>query len=248
MTLRPKTFGLALVLAMLSSRLLAAECLDAPIESAFRRQDSVELQKFVSTALAKPSLNSADAELLGLSTYRLATILSRKGNSDEIKALLENSVNKIEPVWDKEKKPDVAAVLSMLYGFQIGMSPVRGVFLGKKAQEMLEDAENKGPVSPRLHLAEALSRFYRPEFLGGGPAKAASEFSLAIQGYSLVSHPTGICWGNSDAKIGLARAKLKLNERSAAFALIAEVMAQDDHHPAALWLQEDLRKTEAKTK
>lgn len=224
------------------------ECLDAGIEAAFRRQDVGELQRIVNENLNKAKLSSADAELLGISTYRAATILSRNHKNDEIKVLLERTADKIEPVWLTEKRTDVAAVLSMIYGFQIGMSPLRGVILGKKTQEMLEDAENMGQVSPRLHLAEALSRFYRPEFLGGGPSKASSEFKLAIAGYGENSANKGVCWGRSDAVLGLARAKLKLNENAAAIALIDEVITKDVQNPVAHWMLDDLRKAGTVTK
>lgn len=224
------------------------DCLDAGIEAAFRKQDTSQLKHEIVAGLDKPKLTVEQAQLLGLATYRMATILSHQGKREEISTLLERSTEKITPLWEREKKIEVTPVLSMLYGFQIGISPIRGVRLGKRTQEMLEDAGNMGAVTPRMHLAEALSRFYRPEFLGGGPSKAASEFKLAIDGFQTSGQRQAICWGREDAMLGLARAKLKMDERPGALVLINDVLAIDSENPVAQWLLADLRKTDAKGK
>lgn len=239
---------LAALFSMGSVAAMPSECLDAGIEAAFRKQDTSLLQHEIAAGLEKPKLTVEQAQLLGLATYRMATILSRQGKKEEISTLLERSTEKITPLWERERKIEVPPILSMLYGFQIGVSPIRGVLLGKRTQEMLEDAESMGAVTPRMHLAEALSRFYRPEFLGGGPSKAASEFKLAIDGFQSAGQRQGICWGREDAMLGLARAKLKMDERPGAFALINAVLATDSENPTAQWLLADLRKTEPKGK
>jgi hypothetical protein len=231
----------AFCLAVSAWNCARAACIDADIEAAFRQKDVQALQRDLELQLGKANLTAADAELLGLSAYRLTTILAQQKRNDETKEWLGRSAKRLALVWDKDKDAEVGAVLSMIYGFQIGMSPLLGVMVGKRTQEMLETAEELGPISPRLHLAEGLSRFYRPGFLGGGADRAASEFDLAIKGFDASPLTSGVCWGRSDAALNLARAKMRLNERPAAMALIDEVVAKDPKNPVAQWMLEELR-------
>jgi hypothetical protein len=235
-------FRIAFLTGLCVTRSAWAGCAEANIESAYEREDIPALQRIIDDGLAKPTLDSTKAALLGLAAYREATLLARKSRKDDAETLLDHTIAKIEPVRAKGRDKDLTGVVSMLYGLEIGLSPFRGFYLGDRIRDMMEGAEKDGKATPRLHLAEGLSRLYRPKIFGGGPANAVPELNSAIAGFDQgASSNSGVCWGRADAMLGLARAKIALNERPVAIKLINDVIAQEAQNPMAHWMLDELK-------
>jgi hypothetical protein len=131
----------------------------------------------------------------------------------------------------------------MLYGLEIELSPVRGFYLGRKVQDILDAAQTGGIPNPRLRLAQGLSVLYRPKLFGGGPQNAIASFDAAIAGLDpRLPNESRICWGLTDAMLALARARIALQERPMAIILVDDATARDPQNPMARWMRDELRR------
>jgi len=196
----------------------------------------------IEDGLAKQAMDPIAATVLGLAAYRAAILLERMSRRSDAQVLTTQVVDRIDPIRAATKDKELTAVVSMLYGLEIELSPIRGFYLGHRIQDILDSAHNDEKPNPRLHLAEGLGILYRPKLFGGGPANAVPILDAAIAGLDPEApSDSSVCWGRADAMLALARAKIALNERSVAIKLVNDVIAQDPENPMAKWMRADLR-------
>jgi hypothetical protein len=234
---------MSFVICLIPSGTAAADCADANIEAAFGRQDIPALRQIIDEGLAQSASDPIAAAALGLAAYRESILLKRNSHGSEAQSLISMVADSIDPIRAKTRDPEVTAILSMLYGLQIELSPVRGFYLGRKVQEILDSAQTVGIPSPRLRLAQGLSVLYRPKLFGGGPQNAIAILDGAIASLDpRLSTESRICWGLTDAMLALARARIALHERPIAISLVDDATALDPENPMAHWMRNELRR------
>ena len=235
--------AIVLVIGLSLSGMAHAECVDANVEAAFRRLDMPALQHMIDDALAQSSLDPMAAAVLGLAAYREAMLLERNAQGSAAQSLITEVTDRIDPIRAKTSDEDVTAIMSMLYGLEIAISPVRGFYLGRKVQRIFDAAQTGGRQNPRLRLAQGLSLLYRPKLFGGGPQNAIPDLDAAIAGFDpRLPTESSICWGLADAMLALARARIALREWPLAITLVNAVAARDPQNPMAQWMRDELRR------
>jgi hypothetical protein len=163
---------------------------------------------------------------------------------------LKSAANILEDRLEKGKDAELGALLGLIYGLQIRISPIKGMWLGSDADEVLESAAAAEPNNPRPRLAIGINLLYKPGRFGGGADKALGQLQKANELYSALAarnNTDGACWGGDDATLALARAKLKLGERVAAIALVESVLARSPERKSAQRLLAAIRRSTAKS-
>ena len=100
------------------------------------------------------------------------------------------------------------ALLSSAYGRQIGLSPVKSMFIGPKAGKASKKAMELAPDNPRVVLSAAIGDFNTPRMFGGNKERAMQGFQRAAELFALErpAEPVEPVWGHSEAYawLGLA--------------------------------------------
>lgn len=236
-----------LLLCLLAARGVQAACIDTDVEKLYQQENVAALDRQIASLAAKANRSRADILLLGLAAYRDADLKLLKRDEDGASAALKSAASVLEERLAKGRDAELGALLGMIYGMQIRISPLRGMWLGSDADKALEQATAAEPNNPRPHLAAGINLLYKPGTFGGGPAKAVAELQRASELYSAAAAKTnaaeGACWGADDATLALARAKLKLGERVAAIGLVETVMARSPENRAAQRLMNGIRRS-----
>ncbi len=97
-------------------------------------------------------------------------------NVDDAKSLVKKLLEQ------NEKSGEAAALLSGIYGNEMGYSPMKGMILGSKSSSLVEKALELEPESPLVWRVYANNKFYTPAAFGGDLKKSinALEKSIAL--------------------------------------------------------------------
>ena len=111
-------------------------------------------------ALADKSLSAWSHYYIALTDYRIANYLltQRKKNKDRASKHLKEAAEHLEEATRKDITredaktiaAEVYALLSSVYGRQISLSGIKGMFLGPKSGNLLKKAEQLAPDNPRV--------------------------------------------------------------------------------------------------
>jgi tetratricopeptide (TPR) repeat protein len=207
--------------ADLSARLQRAATSDSPTELRTLRADLLR-------ASTKPAGREADA----LAHYGIAYLASRMAflqgvPNKERDDLLADGVQRLQAVL-KANPRDVEAhvLLGALYGSQIARSPIRGMTLGRSANDELERAATLAPDNPRLHLQQGISFFNTPAMFGGSTDKAERSLRRSIELFQRepADRPWPN-WGRLDAHAWRGQVLLEKGDRGGARAEYDKALA-----------------------
>jgi len=105
------------------------------------------------------------------------------------------------------------ALLSSLIGNKIGLSPLKGMFLGPKSGMSQNKSFKLSPRNPRIHLIAGRNAFYTPKLFGGGLQNALKHLTRSVALYDSfeVENPIYPTWGHAEAYafLGLVQTKMK---------------------------------------
>lgn len=186
---------------------------------------------------------------VGLADYRIANVLLARGKkrradaSDHLKKAIEHlqiakrSVDDGEEI--NEATAEVYALLSHVYGRQISLSPIKGIYLGPKSKSILRKAERLAPDNPRVVLSSAISYLMTPRFFGGNSEKAMTGFRRAAKLFAREkpADPIHPVWGHSDTYTWKGIAYLERDKRDAAREAFEKALEID---PDNRWAREML--------
>lgn len=191
------------------------------IESADYAADSSALSKVQQSLLAatkQPNTDKYAYYYLGYADYSLADVYA---DTDPSKAT--DCLHDADDALDQAIKLDPAfaeayALLGSSYGFEIGLHPYKGMWLGSKSDKLMAKAMRLAPDDPRVLMLQGLSDFTTPESYGGDKHKALQEFSTALANFGSykpadAEAPT---WGKAQAFVWRGDAEVKANDASAA--------------------------------
>ncbi|GAB4236231.1 MAG: hypothetical protein Tsb0034_10810 [Ekhidna sp.] len=149
---------------------------------------------------------------------------------DLLKDIIEENPN-----WGEPK-----AVLSSTYGLVMAYSPMKGMILGMKANNLMDAAMENQPGSPLVQKLYGGSKLYTPEMFGGNPEEAVKAFQKSIDLYESKSE-TSENWHYLDAMMRLAMSYRKTNQEAKAKATLEQAIAKE---PKYSWAKAALKEME----
>ena len=167
---------------------------------------------------------------IALADYRIADYLLAAGEenkgaaSEHLKATVEHlqKATKIDP-----QAAEAYALLASAYGRQIGLNPIKGMVLGRRAQKALKKAAQLAPDNPRVVLCTAIRDFNTPGMFGGSKEKGLQGFQRAAELFAREepSDPIQPAWGHSRTYAWLGLAYQDRGELALARAAFAKALA-----------------------
>lgn len=184
-------------------------------------------------AMADTGLSAWAHYYIALTDYRIANMLLAEENQDRASQHLKEAVTHLETVIRIDPKAAEAhALLSSVYGRQISLNAIKGMFLGPKAGNALKKAVQLAPDNPRVVLSVAMSDFNTPEMWGGSKERALAGFQRAAELFSREkpTDPILPTWGHSETYAWLGLAYLERDDRDSARAAIKKALEIDPHN------------------
>jgi tetratricopeptide (TPR) repeat protein len=158
--------------------------------------------------------------------------------SDEAKLYLgklEANVEKLKK--KKEKLSHINAYKASIYGFKIGLAPIRAPFEGPSSISAAKEALKLDAKNPLAHLAYGNTQFYMPEAFGGSKKLAISHY---LQAQKLMEqHPATITndWNYLSLLVTMAKAYEKIGQKTTAKAYYEKILALE---PNFRWVRDEL--------
>ena len=199
--------------------------------------------------LADKNLSAWSHYYIALTDYRIANSLLAQGkkNKDQTSKHLKKAAEHLEEATReditredaKAIAAEIYALLSSVYGRQISLSGIKGMFLGPKSGNLLKKAEQLAPDNPRVVLSAAISDFNTPKMWGGSKERAVEGFQRAAYLFAQEkpTDPIHPVWGHSEAYTWLGIAYLDRGERDAARAAFEKALEID---PDNGWVKYEL--------
>ena len=200
-------------------------------------------------ALADKNLSAWSHYYIALTDYRIANYLLAQGkkNKDRASKHLKEAAEHLEEATReditredaKTIAAEVYAMLSSVYGRQISLSAIKGMFLGPKSGNLLKKAEQLAPNNPRVVLSAAISAFNTPKMWGGSKERALEGFQHAAYLFAREkpTDPIHPVWGHSETYAWLGIAYMDRDEKDSARAAFEKALEID---PDNGWVKYDL--------
>lgn len=198
-----------LLIALSALTFTAAQA--ATIEQIDAAANTMDLKQLAVYAAESPAdYNHAYAN------YRLSIMSGLSGQKEQAVQALDTAQATLEQLTTTQPAADSLALLSSVYGMQIGNNPLKGAFYGTKAGKAIAQASQLEPTNPRVVLVKAISAYNTPAAFGGSKQGAIELSSKAIE---LFGQPCQqICWGHAEAFTWRGLAKQELGDKAGAIA------------------------------
>ena len=185
-------------------------------------------------ALADTALAAWGHYYIALADYRIADYLLAAGEENKGAAAehLKTAVDHLQKATEIDPQAAEAyALLSSAYGRQIGLDPIKGMTLGRKAQKSLKKAVQLAPDNPRVALCAAIRDFNTPGMFGGSKEKGLQGFQRAAELFAQEEpiDPIQPAWGHSRTYAWIGLAYQDRGELAPARAAFAKALAINPH-------------------
>ena len=181
---------------------------------------------------------------IALTDYRIAGLLEgeSKDPSEHLNAAVEHlkKATEIDP-----QAAEAYALLSSVYGWQIGLSPMKSMLLGPRVGKAAQKAKQLAPDNPRVVLSGAISDFNTPEMFGGSKEKGLQGFQRAAELFAQEepTDPIQPVWGHREAYAWLGIAYQGRGELESARAAFEKALEIDPNFGwVKYWLLPELEK------
>ncbi len=124
-----------------------------------------------------------------------------------------------------------------LFGFRIGLSNFKAVYLGRKSESHINKAMELNPQSFQSWLETANATYYKPAFVGGSKTKALTQYQKAVSIAEKDPAKLKYNWLYLLALTNLARGFEETKQYEKAKAVYEKVLR---HEPAYLWVKTKL--------
>ena len=200
-----------------------ADSLRQAIESAAEIGELDALEATVTLAERALAAYPGDALLRhyqAYALYRTSNVVMGLDGSGRVRPYLDRTRDILEPLVNKQPIPESMALLSSVYGMQIGAAKVpmlAGMKLGSKSTDLMERAVAEGPNNPRVWVLRGISAVHAPSMFGGGLDKAETYLKKALELFEKDAPPAPLpAWGRADAHIWLGQVYVKQKRRDLA--------------------------------
>lgn len=148
--------------------------------------------------------------------YRLSIMAGLTGQQDQAAQALDVAQSTLEQLTSAQPEAESLALLSSVYGMQIGNNPLKGALYGPKSNKAMQQATKLDPANPRVALIKAISAYNTPAAFGGSKQSAIDLSSKAIELYAQPCQQ--LCWGHAEAYTWRGLAKQELGDKAGAIA------------------------------
>ncbi len=142
------------------------------------------------------------------------------------------------------KSGEAAAILSGIYGNEMGYSPMKGMTLGNKSSSLAEKATVLEPASPLVWRVYANNKFYTPAAFGGDVKEAVQALEKCIALFEKSNQPLASNWAYLDALTFLGQAYQKTGDHAKAIATYEKALTVE---PDFDWIKKTLLPAARKT-
>ena len=195
-------------------------------------------------ALADTGLSAWGHYYIALTDYRIAGLL--EGESKDPSEHLNAAVDHLKKATEIDPQAAEAySLLSSVYGWQIGLSPMKSMLLGPKSGKAIQKAKQLAPDNPRVVLSAAISDFNTPEMFGGSKEKGLQGLQRAAELFAQEepTDPIQPVWGHREAYAWLGIAYQGQGEQESARAAFEKALEIDpDFGWVKDWLLPELEK------
>ncbi|MBS1556606.1 MAG: tetratricopeptide repeat protein [Bacteroidetes bacterium] len=146
-------------------------------------------------------------------------------------------------VEDKPKSGEAAAMLSSIYGNEIGKSPMKGMLLGSKSSSLAEKGILFEPNSPLAWSVYASNKYYTPSSFGGDLQEAIKGWEKTIQLSQANAGTLKDNWLYLNAIVFLGQAYEKAGSREKAIAAYEKALVVEPQFQYAKMLLNKIKNT-----
>ncbi len=119
---------------------------------------------------------------IALAAYGSVGTCFARQDDEAAEEMVEKADESLELFLKKHPEhADAIALMSGVTGFKIALSPIKGMFLGPKSDELIGKALKLNDKSAQVQYQKGSGLFYTPEMFGGNKEKAAEHLELARQ-------------------------------------------------------------------
>lgn len=202
-----------------SSVQLAAQCaasseiealaLDAYLTSDLEKWDTVIAKS------QKQPMTTASAMMTAKLLFGAVGSALAKEDDDKADKYIDAMEKPLDFILDADKNhPEANGMYSGYLGMLIAMSPMKGMFYGKKASKMAENGVAKGPNSAIAHYFLGSNLYYTPTTWGGDPERAVKMLEKAKAAYP--ADTNGCDWFYLQTQALLGQAYARVGDKNAA--------------------------------
>lgn len=139
-----------------------------------------------------------------------------------------------------EKNPqsgEAAAILSSIYGNEMGYSPMKGMTLGSKSNSLAEKGITLEPHSPLVWRVYANSKYYTPKAFGGDINEAIQAYEKCIAAFEAKPEQVKNNWMYIDTMAFLGQVYKETGRTADAIRLYEKALTVE---PNFLWVKKTL--------
>ena len=142
---------------------------------------------------------------LGYAKFRLGHFFStiKKDDDQSVRYFDEALVHldKSRRLNPSSAEPHI--LLSATYGSKINVSPWKGIFLGRRAEDEIRIALEMEPTNPRAWLHRGIAEYFTPDLFGGGKKAAMKSLQKSLELYKNEKNLSSehLQWGEDEAHI-----------------------------------------------
>jgi tetratricopeptide (TPR) repeat protein len=218
------------------------------IQKAFNTHDEGSYLEARDWFIANADQSTTDSAYIN--DYYLALINLRLlafYHSDDSKGAFKEAVNSgiRHAKMCCDRNPEFAesySLLASLYGQKISLGWLNGMTLGPKSGKALSKAMELDPQNPRIYLLDGMGCYHKPEFVGGGKAKAKQLLTKAVELFETHQpRPSPLPnWGHEQALAWLAKIELETGNSEKAGAHLAKARSINPDYGFIKYLTEKL--------
>jgi tetratricopeptide (TPR) repeat protein len=177
-------------------------------------------------AAAKKSPQDTRARFqLALAQFALISGTMRNQDEDLFDEYYDPLLDNLKAISEKDKNwAEPYALQSAAYGIKMGYSPMQGMVLGGKSDNLIEKAKRLDPNSALAWKVYANAKFFTPEMWGGDLDEAIAGYEKALQLYESKPETLPYNWMYLDTMAFLGQALLKKGERAKAIAIYEKAL------------------------
>lgn len=204
--------------------------IDQKIYKAYLNQkyDAGLWKEAVSLRQADVTKNPSDVKMryqLALAQFALISGTMRNQDEDLFDQYYDPLLENLKKISEADKNwAEPYALQSAAYGVKMGYSPMQGMILGSKSDNLIEKAKRLDPNSAMAWKVYANAKFFTPEMWGGDLDEAIAGYEKATQLYESKPETLSNNWMYLDTMAFLGQAHLKKGEPSKAIAIFEKAL------------------------
>ncbi len=181
-----KTLKLILLLSYCSVALFAQSEADEMSYMAYISNNKSLWKQLVSKEKTEYTKSATSENLYNLLLAQHGLLNATMADQDEdlFDEHYKNAKNNVEKLVDANYQVGNAkAILSAIYGWEMGYSSYKGMFLGGKSSNNIEEATKMSPDEPLVWQVFGSSKYFTPSMFGGDTKEAQKAYEKAVKLY-----------------------------------------------------------------